>query len=648
MNESIVFIRTTKGENEASSLVAHLSNDIKRALMMVDGRSSVEEIRKRASPSLRSMLNSMFDDLLKNGYIQDRSTLGSAAAIESGSEDAPMDLDFTLSFIAPVQNGYDPAVTTDFNALFENRLNENNAQLTTKVEHTVDKPQTCQPADSVAHTLCEADDGLTAAQVKIEKLVSEKQMHDEKARIAESNLNVAKARARELAHEEELEAARRQAIETARLQAKREAERERAARQAARELAKAEYAKVRAAQEDRLKAELAKAQADVDTAKSQVKAIAEEYNRVTTEAARAEVWAHAGEQERLKLAELAVAHALETVRIKADNHVRELQEAKRRSEQYAAQVKATSAAHTAAESAAIESQRNAEKEVLRIREEIERTTLEAHAREEAERIAQAKTNVQESARIAALMADQLQVAEWNKLVKTGEDSNKRTIWSTAGGGQVILPSYENMGDNNGVPVVERKVVMAAVVFFEIAEYDKLSKNKQIELKQQFKQIVIDSLEVQDSGKRESGERIFVETTDGAAIVFLQHPMYAIKLPMHFCETLIAGQATKYPELHVRIGIHLGSVSLIKDMNGQINMMGDGLDSAQHVMRFAGSNQIYVSHSYSDFVLSLSDKYDDLLHYRGAQQDKYGHDLDVYELQIPGAPLTGSSVNSFKS
>jgi hypothetical protein len=67
------------------------------------------------------------------------------------------------------------------------------------------------------------------------------------------------------------------------------------------------------------------------------------------------------------------------------------------------------------------------------------------------------------------------------------------------------------------------------------------------------------------------------------------------------------------------------------MNGHVNMLGDGISSAQRVMTFANNDQIYVSRAYYDFVSSLSDEYDELFRYRGTQQDKHGRELPVYEL-----------------
>ncbi|MDO8208548.1 MAG: AsmA-like C-terminal region-containing protein, partial [Gallionella sp.] len=189
-----------------------------------------------------------------------------------------------------------------------------------------------------------------------------------------------------------------------------------------------------------------------------------------------------------------------------------------------------------------------------------------------------------------------------------------------------VPGGGSRGGSTDVPVVERRTIIATVLFFDIIGYTKQPDKKQLALKHQFNKLVTDSLDSLDAG-----ERIILDTGDGAAIGFLQHPTDALESAMHFRAALIVNKHCDYPELRVRIGIHLGPVSLVKDMNGQINMLGDGINSAQRVMSFAGQDQIYVSRAYFEFVSSLSDEYKDLFRYRGAQQDKHKREHQVYEL-----------------
>jgi len=192
-------------------------------------------------------------------------------------------------------------------------------------------------------------------------------------------------------------------------------------------------------------------------------------------------------------------------------------------------------------------------------------------------------------------------------------------------------------------VAERRTTIAAVTFFDVVGYSMESNGKQIELKQQLGKLVSNSLE-----PLATGERVVLDTGDGVAIGFLQHPTDALESAMHFRNGLMANSYYDYPDLRVRVGIHLGPVSVIKDINGQTNMLGDGINSAQRVMGFAGKNQIYVSRSYFDFVSSLSDEYKNLFRYRGSQRDKHGREFQLYELLDAGATVDDSEDKQDKS
>ncbi len=108
MDEKIVFVRTSIGEDEARSRTALLSKDIKRALLMVDGVATVAEIKKRSSPSLRAALDDMFAELVKDGFIQDKARAARSPKLVNPaplkkSSNAVEELDFTSAFRVPTQ-----------------------------------------------------------------------------------------------------------------------------------------------------------------------------------------------------------------------------------------------------------------------------------------------------------------------------------------------------------------------------------------------------------------------------------------------------------------------------------------------------------------------------------------------------------------
>jgi len=77
--------------------------------------------------------------------------------------------------------------------------------------------------------------------------------------------------------------------------------------------------------------------------------------------------------------------------------------------------------------------------------------------------------------------------------------------------------------------------------------------------------------------------------------------------------------------------NLGPVRLVKDINGQPNIIGDGINVAQRVMSFAEPGQILVSRSYYDVMARLSEDYGKLFHYEGAKTDKHVREHEVYAI-----------------
>lgn len=186
----------------------------------------------------------------------------------------------------------------------------------------------------------------------------------------------------------------------------------------------------------------------------------------------------------------------------------------------------------------------------------------------------------------------------------------------------------------GQPKVDSsRSIIVTVLFFDIVGYTKRPVNVQTRIKKQFTQLLSNFL-----ARLDNGERIILDTGDGAAIGFLQHPEDAMEVAVNFRTTVSSNQHQNYPDLQVRIGIHLGPINVVADMNGQRNMVGDGINDAQRVMSFAGSGQIYVSRAYYDFIARLSHENEKLFTYRGSQKDKHGRAHSVYELVDPNLHL----------
>ena len=126
-----------------------------------------------------------------------------------------------------------------------------------------------------------------------------------------------------------------------------------------------------------------------------------------------------------------------------------------------------------------------------------------------------------------------------------------------------------------------RTFVCSVLFLDIVEYSKRSVAEQMTLKQRFNALlgqVLQNVAVND--------RIVLDTGDGAAISFLGNPEDTLFAAMSLRDAIAAESASTPPVLAIRIGINLGPVRLIKDLNGQLNIIGDGINVAQRVMSFA--------------------------------------------------------------
>jgi len=102
--------------------------------------------------------------------------------------------------------------------------------------------------------------------------------------------------------------------------------------------------------------------------------------------------------------------------------------------------------------------------------------------------------------------------------------------------------------------------------------------------------------------------------------------------MSLRDALMDDDSEVAPDLKVRMGINLGPVKILKDINNQMNMIGDGINAAERIMSFSEPGQLLVSRSYYDIVSCLSQEYAQLFHYQGSRADKHVREHDLYAVE----------------
>jgi class 3 adenylate cyclase len=161
-----------------------------------------------------------------------------------------------------------------------------------------------------------------------------------------------------------------------------------------------------------------------------------------------------------------------------------------------------------------------------------------------------------------------------------------------------------------------RTLVCSVLFVDIAGYSKLGVSDQIRMKSRFNEVLAESLA--DMGLR---DRVVIDTGDGAAIAFLDDPERALFAALAIFDNV--------GELPVRMGINLGPVYVAKDINGQNNVIGDGINVAQRIMSFADKGELLVSRSFYEVTLLLSGDYSTLFQARGSQTDKHNRAHEFY-------------------
>lgn len=174
-----------------------------------------------------------------------------------------------------------------------------------------------------------------------------------------------------------------------------------------------------------------------------------------------------------------------------------------------------------------------------------------------------------------------------------------------------------------------RTFICSVVFLDIVDYSQQPVDEQIKLKSRFNVILAEA--IKDVAVN---DRIILDTGDGAAISFLGDPEDALFVALSIRDAIISEEAPRHPRLSIRLGINLGPVKLVQDINGQRNLIGDGINVAQRVMSFAKPGQVLVSRSYFEVISRLSQEYAKLFHYEGSRADKHVREHQVYSVAPP--------------
>ena len=163
-----------------------------------------------------------------------------------------------------------------------------------------------------------------------------------------------------------------------------------------------------------------------------------------------------------------------------------------------------------------------------------------------------------------------------------------------------------------------RTLVCSVLFIDIVGYSKKGVTDQVRIKRAFNHVLSNALE-----QVPARERVVVDTGDGAAVTFLGDPEGALYVALAVLDAV--------GEVPVRMGLNLGPVSLMKDINGLDNVIGDGINAAERVMSFAAQDQLLVSRSFFEVVSLLSPDYAALFRQEPSRTDKHERAHELYSV-----------------
>jgi TolB-like protein/tetratricopeptide (TPR) repeat protein len=159
-----------------------------------------------------------------------------------------------------------------------------------------------------------------------------------------------------------------------------------------------------------------------------------------------------------------------------------------------------------------------------------------------------------------------------------------------------------------------------VLLIDIVGYSKLLITEQRERLHALNEIVRNTAQFRASDA--DGMLVRIPTGDGMALIFRD----TVEAPLR-CAVEISQAIKAHPEIQLRMGIHSGAVSEVRDVNERTNVAGAGIDIAQRVMDCGDAGHILLSKHVAE-DLAPHPRWNRCLHDLGECEVKHGVRLGV--------------------
>ena len=164
---------------------------------------------------------------------------------------------------------------------------------------------------------------------------------------------------------------------------------------------------------------------------------------------------------------------------------------------------------------------------------------------------------------------------------------------------------------------------AHILLMDIVVFSLLRMEQQVQWTRELQQTVRGTSEFQRAERR--GELLCLDTGDGLALVFFRDPVAPVQ-----CAVEIAQALRSHPHLKLRMGIHSGPVSRVKDINGNENVTGSGMNTARRVTDCGDAGHILLSRRSADDIKEFENWAEHLTDL-GECEVKHGDRVHLYNL-----------------
>jgi class 3 adenylate cyclase len=168
-----------------------------------------------------------------------------------------------------------------------------------------------------------------------------------------------------------------------------------------------------------------------------------------------------------------------------------------------------------------------------------------------------------------------------------------------------------------------RTLTCSVLFAELADFARLPVGELMHRKRQLGAQV-----AQEVVQVPKAERIVHEIDNGVVVAFLADAEAALAVAIGL------QAAAGAPPL--RMGINLGTVHVVKDLNGHTALVGEGVNDAQRIAAHAATGQALASGGYREVVSRLSADHAAVFRIVALRSDASGREHELFEVRIPGA------------